>query len=69
MANLSERMLMLRKSKGLKQEEAAKLSGLTAHTYRRYETGEREPAVSALWKLADFYGVSMDYLVGRTDER
>lgn len=69
MANLSERMLQLRKSRGLKQEEAAKLSGLTAHTYRRYETGEREPAVSALWKLADFYEVSIDYLVGRVEDR
>ena len=33
---------------------------------RRYEAGEREPGVSALFKIADFYGVTIDYLVGRT---
>ena len=37
-------------------------------TYRRYETGEREPVASILIKMADFYGVSIDYLVGRTDQ-
>ena len=69
MTNLPERMLALRKSKGLKQEEAAKLSGLSYMSYRRYETGEREPNASSLWKIADFYGVSVDYLIGRSEER
>lgn len=69
MTNLPERMLALRKSKGLKQEEAAKLSGLSYMSYRRYETGEREPNASSLWKIADFYDVTIDYLVGRSDER
>ena len=69
MIKLSERMLALRKSRGLKQEEAAKLSGISYMSYRRYETGEREPTASTLWKIADFYDVSIDYLVGRSDER
>lgn len=69
MSKLSERMKALRKSKGLKQEEAAELSGLSYMSYRRYETGEREPNVSSLWKIADFYGVSVDYLIGRSEER
>ena len=69
MSSLSERMLALRKSKGLKQEKAAELCGISYMSYRRYETGEREPAVSSLWKIADFYGVSVDYLIGRSDTR
>ena len=69
MSNLSERMLALRKSRGLKQKEAAELSGLSYMSYLRYERGEREPNVSALWKIADFYNVSVDYLIGRSDER
>lgn len=69
MSNLPERMKALRKDKGLKQEEAAELSGISYMSYRRYETGVREPTVSALWKIADFYEVSVDYLIGRSDER
>lgn len=40
--------------------------GLT--TYRRYESGEREPAATVLWKMADVFEVSVDYLIGRSDE-
>lgn len=69
MPNLPERMFALRKEKKLTQEEAAKESGIVLRTYCRYEKGDREPAASTLWKLADFYGVSIDYLVGRTDVR
>ena len=69
MPTLPERMLVLRKEKKLTQEDAAKQSGIVLRTYCRYEKGEREPTVSTLWKLADFYGVSIDYLVGRTDTK
>lgn len=41
--------------------------GLVYITYRRYETGEREPDASTLVRMADFYHVSIDYLVGRID--
>ena len=69
MSNLPERMKNLRKSKGLKQEEVAELSGVGYMSYRRYETGIREPTASTLWKLADFFEVSVDYLIGRSDIR
>lgn len=69
MANLSERMKLLRKSRGLKQQEAAELSGIGYVSYIRYERGEREPTASTLWKIADFYEVSVDYLIGRSDVR
>ncbi len=69
MANLSERLLLLRREKKLRQEDAAEQSGVSYGSYLRYERGEREPTASVLWKLADFYHVSLDYLVGRSDER
>lgn len=69
MASLSENIYALRKEKKLTQEQAAQEIGLVMRTYRRYEMGEREPGASALIKIADYYGVTIDYLVGRTDER
>ena len=69
MSKLSERLLLLRKEKNFKQEELLEPFGVTVRTYRRYETGEREPTVSTLWKMADFYEVSVDYLIGRSDTR
>lgn len=66
---LSERILILRNETGLSQEELAKESGIAYRSYRRYETGEREPNCSTLVILADFFDVSTDYLLGRKDER
>ena len=69
MANLYSRIRILRKEKNLKQEEAAKLLDLSISTYCRYERGERGPDAPVLWRMADLFGVSIDYLVGRTDTR
>ena len=69
MASLPDNLWSLRKARKLTQEEVAKESGIVLRSYRRYEMGEREPVASTLVKLADFYGVTIDYLVGRTDER
>ncbi len=66
---LAERLLSLRKERGLSQQEAAVLSGVQYRSYRRYEQGEREPQASVLCALADFYKVSTDYLLGRKDTR
>lgn len=66
---LAERMKNLRLEKNLRQEDAAKELGMSMSTYCRYEYGKREPTASALWRMADFYNVSIDYMVGRTDER
>lgn len=43
----------------------SELCGLEKGTVRRYERGERTPTVDALIALADYYGVSLDYLTGR----
>jgi len=69
MTKLSERLLLLRKERHLSQKEAVAEIGLAYNTYLRYERGEREPQASALVQIADFYDVSLDYLVGRSDKR
>ena len=66
---LGERLMMLRKEKNLSQEDVAKAIEIGFNTYRRYEHGSREPGASTILALADFYGVSADYLLGRTDVR
>lgn len=67
MATFSERILLLREERRLSQASAAVEMGINTRTYQRYEAGEREPAISTLVRMADFYGVSLDYLVGRSD--
>ncbi len=69
MSNFAERLLLLRKERKLNQEDVLEPFDLSVRTYRRYETGEREATISTLWKIADFYGVSVDYLIGRSEER
>lgn len=55
----------LRKLNGKTQEEVAKFLNTTQTTYSKYELGIHEPTLETLCKLADFYGVSVDYLIGR----
>lgn len=69
MSIFSERLAELRDSRNLSQKEVAKEFGVVVRAYQRYEYGEREPQLSVLIRMADFYGVSIDYLAGRTDER
>lgn len=69
MAIFSERLLELRTEKKLSQVAVAMQTGITSRTYQRYESGEREATVSTLISMADFYGVTIDYLVGRSDKR
>ncbi len=66
---LSERLLALRKERKMTRKEVAGNLNIVERTYQRYEQGEREPTASVLAELADFYGVTLDYLVGRTDQR
>ncbi len=55
----------LRKQCGKTQKEIADLLGITTVGYNGYETQKREPNIKTLIKLADYYNVSLDYLVGR----
>lgn len=69
MQKLAERLYRLRKERGLTQEDAAKELGVGLRTYCRYEKNEREPTAPVLVQMADFYSVTIDYLVGRSEER
>ena len=59
----------LREDNDKTQQEIAGLLNMHRSVYRRYEQGERELPLWAAIKLAELYSVSLDYLVGRTDER
>lgn len=62
-----ERLKKLREAKGLNQQGLAMALGLSQSTISFYETGERKPDLEALIQLADFFGVSIDYLIGRSN--
>ena len=69
MPKFSERLKELRNERGLKQREMAEICGLKMRGYQQYEYDETYPTVPGLIFLADYFGVSIDYLVGRTDCR
>lgn len=64
----SKRLADLRKKRGLSQYELAKRLGCTRGQIGNYEQGTREPDHEMLTKIADFFDVSVDYLLGRTDD-
>ena len=59
----------LRKEKGLSQIAVQMQSGIEQALISKYENGERVPPTETLMQLADFYGVSMDYIMVRTDRK
>ena len=65
----TSRIRALRKEAGEKQEETASAIGLTVRQYQRYEAVEQNPNLENFCALADHFGVSLDYLAGRTDVR
>ena len=64
-AETGARMFQIRKQQGKSQAEVANYLGLTVAAYQNYEAGRREAGYEVLAKLADFYGVTTDYLLGR----
>lgn len=66
---LKERLKTLREERGLKPKDVADLLGMTRQGYCRYEDGKSDLSTSALSKLADFYEVTTDYLLGRDNEQ
>lgn len=63
------RLRELRKSKGLTQQAIADMFNVGKSTYSYWENGTCEPSYETLYKLAEYFGVSVDYLLGRTDYR
>ena len=66
---LAKRLLELRKARKLSRQAVADAIQISSKSYQRYENGEREPTASVLVALADFYGVTLDELVGRSKGR
>lgn len=64
---LTDSLRRFRKEFGLTQKEVAQSAGMRETVYQRYEQGLREPAYRQLRNLADTYDVSIDYLVGRSN--
>ena len=67
MATFPERLRELRLDRKIMAKAMADSLGISYRNYQRYETGEIDPPASKLVTLADFFNVSIDYLVGRTD--
>lgn len=63
-----ENLKILRKRINLTQKEVADAVGITFQTYSYYETGRTNPTPEMLCKLADFFGVTVDELLGRTPQ-
>ncbi len=61
------RLKDLREDNDVKQKELAEYLNIKQNTYSQYENGKREIPLNTLWKLADYYNTSVDYLIGRTD--
>lgn len=64
----SARLRALRKEKKATQEDLARLLGVTTNHYQKIEYGQINISVTALDALADYFGVTTDYLLGRSEE-
>ena len=63
-----ENMICIRKSKKLTQAQVAEYLKIDKTTYCKYETGKSEPDVKTLKKIAEYFGTTVEYLIGNTDD-
>ncbi|MCL6443345.1 MAG: helix-turn-helix domain-containing protein [Alicyclobacillus sp.] len=68
MVTFGSRLQSLRNSVGLTQEEFARRLQISKSAVGMYERDEREPSFELVRKIADFFGVTTDYLLGRSDD-
>jgi len=67
MSSLNERIKELRKSKNHTQKQLAEILNVRSEAIQTFEYGTRRPGLDNIITLADYFGVSVDYLLGRTD--
>ncbi len=67
MENFSQRLYSLRKMRKLTQKQVGEVINVSRYAILLYEKGQNYPDVRGLIGLADYFGVSTDYLLGRTD--
>ena len=65
--DMQNRLKMLRKSRGYTQVSLQMQTGIEQALLSKFENGERVPPTETLMRLAEFYNVSIDYILGRTD--
>lgn len=68
MFTFGEHLKSLRLSKGITQKQLATLTGTSERGIQNYELNQRKPTYDILISLADYFDVSLDYLVGRSDD-
>lgn len=68
MPEFKERLKQLRTSKNIVQKEIADHLEISVRAYQHYETGTRYPDFQGINKLADYFNVSTDYLLGRSED-
>lgn len=66
--SLPEALKRFRKQFKVTQKQAAEIAGVAERVFQSYEYGKVVPAVTVVIALADYFDVSLDYLVGRSDE-
>jgi transcriptional regulator with XRE-family HTH domain len=67
-ATFTERLQQLKMNRNSLQKDIATAAGISLRTYQRYESGERVPDTETLMKIADYFNVSTDYILGRSDD-
>ncbi len=67
--SFGSRLTSLRKERNMTQNDLANLLGISRGTVGMYEIGKNDPDTSTLFKLADFFSVTVDYLLGRDERR
>ena len=65
----SDQLKLLRNEMGLSQRELCKILCVSSGAIAMWETDKRQPDIATLCKLADYFNVSIDYLLGRTEEK
>ena len=65
--NFHETLAALRRARGASQREVAAELGISQALLSHYENGAREPGLRFVCRVCDYYGVSADYLLGRTE--
>lgn len=68
MSEFSNKLKELRTSKNISQKQIASQLDIADRQYRRYENEEQQPTLPIIIKLANYFDISLDYLVGRTDD-
>lgn len=69
MSELTTRLRVLRAEKNVTQEDLARETGISYRAYNPIENGKAVPSLQTLLMLANYFDVSLDYLVGRSESR